>query len=282
MNLFCKLKKIPAATLFSRVIVLILALLFFAPFYISVVTALKTPMETAQSVIALPTQIQWENFTEAIRISRLGRSLVNSSITTFTSVFIIILSSSTAGYAIARNNKQRVFKTIELIYLAALMVPFQVIMIPVYRMLHTLNLLNSLYGLIVLLVGTSVPYATFLYIGFVKSVPKDLEEAALIDGCGALRTFIQIVFPLLKPITSTVASLHVLWLWNEFTISLITLHRDAVRTIPIQQFFFFSQYTINLNLGFASAVVAMLPVILFFLMAQKFIIEGVSAGAIKG
>jgi len=275
-------KNVTIGNILIKAFLILFAVVFFLPFYLSIVTAFKTPMETALNVFALPQEMQWVNFTEAMRVSRFDRAFINSLITTTTSVFFIVICSSMAGYAIARNNKSRPYKMMEVIYLSAMMVPFQIIMIPVYRILFGFNLLNTLFGAIVLLIGTSIPYATFLYVGFVKAVPKDLEEAALIDGCGRFKTFAQIVFPLLKPITSTVAALHVLWMWNEFTISLITLQRDTVRTIPIQQFFFFSQFTVNLNLGFASAILAMLPVVIFFLLAQKYIVEGISAGAIKG
>lgn len=276
------LRKIDCLDLLSILMLFVFAAIFIFPFYICIVTSIKTPLETATSVLALPSEIQWSNFSQAIKISKFSTAFINSSITTFCSVFLIVVCSSMAGYVISRNYKQKFFTLIEMLYLGAMMLPFQIIMIPVYRMMKNMNMINSLWGLILLLVGTSMPYSTFLYIGFVKTVPKELEEAAIVDGYGPYRLYWQIVFPLLKPITSTVAALHVLWMWNEFTISLIMLQKDSVRTIPIQQYFFFGQYTVNLNLGFASAVLSMIPVIIFFLASQKYIIEGVSAGAVKG
>lgn len=263
-------------------LIYILAAVFIMPFYISIVTALKSPQETAESVLALPKVIQWGNITEALRITNFSTAFINSCITTFFSILLIVICSSMAGYAIARNYRGRLFKTYEMVLLASLMLPFQTIMIPVYRMLKAVSLLNSLPGAIIIMAGTSIPFSAFLYIGFVKSIPKELEESATIDGCGQFRMFWQIVFPLLKPITSTIATLHFLWLWNEFNISLIVLQKENVRTIPIQQYVFFGQYTTNINLAFASACIAMIPILIFFISAQKFIVKGLTEGAVKG
>lgn len=267
---------------FLTAITVILAVVYLFPFFLAVITAMKTPMQSAENVLSLPNPIQWDNFKEAIRISKLSTALGNSVITTSFSVLLITLFAAMGGYVIARNSRQRFFRLSERLYLAALMVPFQVIMVPIYKMYKALGLMNSLAGAILILVGTSIPYATFLYIGFIKSVPRELEEAAQIDGCGPIKAFFLIVMPMLKPITSVVASLHVLWMWNEFNISLIILQKDAVRTVPIQQYFFFGQYSSNFNLGFAAAVVSMIPVVLFFIIAQKYLVEGISAGAVKG
>lgn len=271
-----------AASLIPGALTVLLAFLFLFPFLLAVLTAMKDPMQSAKNVLALPSPIQWSNFKEAIRVSKLSLALRNSLITTGCSVAMITLFSAMGGYVIGRNRRQKLFSLSEKLYLAALMVPFQVIMVPIYKMFKTLHLMNTLPGAILILVGTSIPYATFLYIGFIKSVPKELEEAAQTDGCGPLRAFFQIVLPLLTPITAVVASLHALWMWNEFNISLIVLQKDAVRTIPIQQYFFFGQYSSNFNLGFAAAVVSMLPIVAFFLLAQRYLVEGIAAGAIKG
>lgn len=266
----------------ADVLMVLLALLFLFPFLIAVLTAMKSPLQSAQNVLAWPNPIEWDNFKEAVRVSKLSAALGNSIITTGCSVVMITLFSAMGGYVIGRNRTNKVFSFSEKLYLSALMVPFQVIMVPIYKIYKTLHLLNTLHGAILILVGTSIPYATFLYIGFIKSVPRELEEAAQIDGCGPIRAFFQVVLPLLRPITAVVASLHVLWMWNEFNISLIVLQKDAVRTIPIQQYFFFGQYSSNFNLGFAAAIVSMLPIVVFFLLAQRWLVEGISSGAVKG
>ena len=133
-----------------------------------------------------------------------------------------------------------------------------------------------------MLTGMSVAYASFLYVGFVKTVPRELEEAAHIDGAGPFRTFGLVVFPLLKPITATVASLHAMWLWNDFNVALIMLQKDAVRTLTIKQFYFFTQYSSDYNMAFAASLMGMIPVLLFFMFMQKYLVRGITGGAVKG
>ena len=155
-------------------------------------------------------------------------------------------------------------------------------MIPVYKVFRSLGLINNLLGMIIMLTGMSVAYATFLYVGFIKSIPIELEEAARIDGCNQFQAFWMIVFPLLKPITATVAALHAMWLWNDFNVSLILLQKEAVRTLTIKQFYFFSEYASDYNMAFAAAIMGMIPVLIFFLLMQKYLVGGITAGAVKG
>lgn len=274
--------KINAKQILKVCITLIMMLFVLFPFYIAVATAFKTPLETAQSVLAWPSRLRFENFVTAMKVSNFARAMLNSVITTFPGVVLIVLLASMNGYTIARNYHIRLFKGLEKMYLSALMLPFQILMIPIYKIFKTLNLMNSLVGDMCILVGTSIAYSTFLYIGFVKSVPRELEEAAKIDGSGPYRTFMLIVFPLLKPITATIAALHVMWLWNDFNIAITLLQKESVRTLTVKQFYFFGQYNINYNDAFAAAILSMLPILVFFIFAQKYLVSGIAAGAVKG
>jgi raffinose/stachyose/melibiose transport system permease protein len=258
------------------------AAVFLVPFYISIVTSLKSRQEVAENVLAFPARFMFENYAKAIEVTKLATSFKNSVIVTLVSTALIVLTSAMAAYVIARNYERRSSRCIEVVLLAALMVPFQIIMIPVYKLLKSVLLLNNLTGAILILVGTSIPYCTFLLIGFIKTVPRELEESAIIDGAGPYRTFWIIVFPLLKPIVSVLTVLYVLWMWNDFNIALIVLQKEAVKTIPIQQFYFFGEFTIDLSLAFASACLSLIPIVTIFLLAQKYIIQGLTAGAIKG
>lgn len=259
-----------------------LMLLFCFPVYMAFLTSLKTPGEVAESVLALPARLDLSNYAQAMEKSDFGRSLINSCIVTFPSVLLIVLCSSMAGYSIARNaQKYRCFRLLDKVFLGSLMIPFQILMIPIYKMYKSLSLMNNLGGIIIILTGTSVAYATYMYVGFVKSIPRELEESAMLDGCGAFRIFFFIIFPLLKPITVTVATLHVLWLWNDFNISIILLQKDEVRTLTVKQYYFFGEHTTNYGMAFAAAIICMIPIIIVFVLGQKHMVEGIASGAVK-
>ena len=169
---------------------IVLMLLFCFPVYMAFLTSLKTPGEVAASVLAIPAKLDLTNYAQAMEKSDFGRSLINSCIVTFPSVLLIVLCSSMAGYAIARNSqKHRCFRLLDKVFLGSLMIPFQILMIPIYKMYKSLNLMNNLGGIIIILTGTSVAYATYMYVGFVKSIPRELEESAMLDGCGAFHIF---------------------------------------------------------------------------------------------
>ncbi len=277
---YSKKKKIRKTVLI--ILLLLIMLLFSFPIVMAVLTSLKTEQEISQSVLSLPEKLQFTNYVDAMEKSGFARSLLNSCIVTFPSVVLIVICSAMGGYAIARHSSNnRIFKGLDKVYLASLMVPFQILMIPVYKMFKTLHLQNSLFGMILILTGTSIAYATFLYVGFVKSIPRELEDAAMIDGCGPYKTFFLVVFPLLKPITATVAALHVMWLWNDFNIALILLQKEEVRTLTVKQYYFFGQYTAKYGMAFAASILSMLPVVIFFILAQRYLIEGISAGSVK-
>lgn len=266
------------------VILLTLAaiVIFIIPLYLAVLTAFKSKPELSRDVLAWPEGLYLENFREGMRRSDFFHSLRNSVLVTFPSVILIVLCSSMSGYSVARHaHKTAALRLLDKVYLASLMIPFQILMIPVYRIYKSLNLLNSLPGMVLMLTGTSIAYASFLYVGFVKSIPREIEESAYMDGCSEIKTFWIITFPLLKPISATVAALHVMWLWNDFNISIILLQKEAVRTITVKQFYFFGQYTAEYGLAFAAAIVSMIPVIICFAFMQKYIVNGIAAGAVK-
>jgi raffinose/stachyose/melibiose transport system permease protein len=262
--------------------VYLVAVCFLAPFLISLLISLKSPQETAANLLALPRFLHFENYFEALQRAKIVRSFRNSFIVTLSAVVVLTIASAMAGYGIGRYYHRRSMRIYELILLASMMLPFQTIMIPVYKMYKTLNLMNTLTGVVIMICGGSLAFYTMLYIGFIKSLPRELEEAAYIDGYGKIAIFFKVVFPLLKPVTFTAAALSTLWTWNEFNVSLIVLQRDTVKTIPMQQYVFFSQYNSNYNLAFAAAIISMIPIVIFFVFAQKYIIRGLTEGAVKG
>ncbi len=275
-------RRIPRAQKVNIFLVILLAALFLCPIYIAVVTSFKNNAEISQSVFHLPEKISFDNYKQAIEKSNFMRSMRNSCLVTFPSVILIVLCGSMGGYSICRKYQtSRVFRLIDRLYIASFMIPFQSMMIPVYKIFKVLKLQNSLLGMVLLLTGTSIAYSTFLYFGFAKSIPREIEEAALIDGASQYTVFFKIIFPLLKPVTATVAALHVMWLWNDFNIALIVLQKEEVRTLTVKQFYFFGQYATEYGMAFASAIMCMLPVLLFFILAQNYLVEGISSGAVK-
>lgn len=277
------LKKSKAERIFLVVLAVLVVMIFLFPFYIIIVNALKTPLETAENVLALPVRPVLENFADAAKKINFSKALLNTVLVAGIGDVLIVACAALCGYAIARNAmRNRFFKVLDRVLLSSIMIPFQVIMVPAYRFYKSLGLTNNLWGAIIVLVGMSVAYSSFLYAGFVKSIPYELEEAAQIDGAGPLKTFVSVVLPLMKPITATVATLHAMWLWNDFNTALIILQKDEVRTLTVKQFYFFSQYSSKYNMAFAASVMGMIPVLLLFLLLQKYMISGITAGAVKG
>ncbi|MDN4617371.1 carbohydrate ABC transporter permease [Paenibacillus sp. PsM32] len=265
-----------------RIIMLyIIAILFLFPFYIAIVYSIKTPVETAQSPLAFPTHIAWSNYSDAIAASNFFLALRNSVLTTIGTVLLTITVCSMAAYMIARNNN-RFYNFFYYLFMSSIMLPFQVLMFPLYKTWTELHLLNTIPGLIIALTGVQIGYFAFLYVGFIKTVPRELEESATLDGASRYRTFFSIIFPLLKPINSTILVLSALGAWNDFVVSMIIVQKKEASTLPLVQFQFFGEYTSEINMAFAAIILSMIPIMVFYLFAQKYIIGGVTAGAVKG
>ena len=161
-----------------------------------------------------------------------------------------------------------------------MLIPFQAVMLPLIRFMGKLNLLN-MHGLIFMYLGFGTSLSVFLYHGFMKGIPKELDEAATIDGCSKLQTFWFIIFPLLKPITITVSILNLIWIWNDYLLPSLTINKEGSQTIPLKVFFFFGEYTKQWHLALAGLTISIVPVIIFYFLMQKHIVKSVTAGSIK-
>jgi raffinose/stachyose/melibiose transport system permease protein len=262
----------------ALLIVLSLSVLF--PLYLAVVTALKSA-DDPSSVVGLPVTPRWSNFGEAITLTDFPRALLNTSFITVFTVILTLLTNSMVAYAVARNmDRSRLFKGLYFYFIAALFVPFQIIMLPVVKQTSLFGL-NSPIGLIFLYVVYGLSFNIFVYVGYLKSIPRDLEEAAKIDGATTWQTFWRIIFPLLTPINATVGIITTLWAWNDFLLPLVILSERTDFTLPLTQFVFQSQFTVNYNLAFASYLMAMAPLLIVYVFAQRWIIGGVTSGAVK-
>lgn len=270
-----------AGKLIIEILMIILALLVFVPLYITFINGFKTYNEVATSTLALPHVFQFNNFAVVWKQINFLGVFMNSLIITVISVVGILLVSSAAAFQLVRRPglaSQIIFLAI----LSSLVIPFQTMMIPLVKVAQELKLINTLYGIIVMYWGFGVPFALFLFHGFIKSIPRELEEAALIDGSGTVGVYFRILLPLLKPITTTVAILNSLWIWNDFLLPLITLSSKKNQTIPLASSVYFGQYTNEWHLAMAALTMAVIPIIIFFLSMQRYIIQGITAGAVKG
>lgn len=260
---------------------LILAMLFIVgPLYLTVVIALKSPNDMS-NVLALPTRIAWENFSEAWRMTEYPKRLANTAFITLVNLIFTILTNSAAAYAITRNReKSRFFNLLYYYFISAMFIPFNVLMLPLVKQANQFHIDNVL-GITFLYIVFGLPMNTFLYTGYIKSIPKALDEAATIDGATPWQTFWRIIFPMLKPMSATVAILSFMWTWNDFLMPLVLLADPAQQTLQLAQYVFNTQFSTQYNLAFASYLMALLPVLIFYVFCQKWIISGVIAGSVK-
>jgi raffinose/stachyose/melibiose transport system permease protein len=260
----------------------ILALLFLSPFYLVLINSVKTDQEYLLSRIAFPREFDLaRNYAKTMELMHYGKVLLNSTFVTALSLAGVIGLGSMAAYKLARV-PGRLSTAIFFIFLGIMIVPFQGVMIPIVVVAKRLSLMNSLPGLVLLYWGLCAPPAIFLYHGFVKGIPIEIEESVRMDGAGGARIFASIVFPLLKPMTATVGVLMGLQIWNDFLLPLLVLQKPALYTLPLASMRFFQTYNTAWSNVLAAIVLGSLPIVVLFFFVQRYVINGVMSGAIKG
>lgn len=268
------------------VLLVLLALVFLSPIYIIFVNSFKDRQELYDNALSLPTNFSLQYYLQAMEKMNFLSAIVNSLYVTIVSVIIIVvLSSMTAWMLVRTNNKLSTF--IFMTFIATMLIPFQTLMMPLMQLMSSITnnlnipVYNTHEGLIFMNVGFHASLSVFLYHGFIKSIPITLEEAATIDGATKFGVFWRIIFPMLKPITATVMILNVISIWNDFLLPSLTLIDTGLRTIPLSTFYFFGEFTIQWNLAMAGLTLTIIPVIIFYALAQKHIIKGIGEGAVK-
>lgn len=256
------------------------SLVILFPLYMTVSIALKNPEEMAQSIFALPTGLHFDNFTRAIEATNFFSAFKNSFVITLFSVSFVLLTNSLVSYAVARNLNHKFFKGLYFYFISAMFIPFQIIMLPVVKLTTDLRM-NNIPGLIILYIVYGLAFNIFVYVGYIRSIPLELEEAATVDGATTYGTFWRIIFPLLAPINATVAILSCLSTWNDFMLPLIILSKPESYTLPLVQYVFQGQFSTDFNLAFASYLLALAPMVIVYIFAQKWIINGITQGAVK-
>lgn len=257
------------------------AAIVLMPLYFIITATLKTKEEAAASPFAFPTEFTLEHYVNVWQIMRFPTTLGNTALVTVCSVCLLILFGSMAAYPLGRR-KEKVYDLIYLLFIAGIMVPFQLAMVPLYRLVQGLDLVNTYHGAILIYTALNTPFTVFLYTGFIKQSPRELEEAAMIDGCSIFRAFWLTVFPILKPVTATVTVLTALNVWNDFLIPLLFLQEPSKRTLTIELYTFVGQYITDWTMLFPGLVLSVTPLIILYVFLQKFIIKGMAAGSIKG
>lgn len=257
-------------------------LLIVFPLYITLMTAFKTAAENTASFFSLPQSLSFQNFAKVLAGGRYFRALGNTVYIT-----ALVLAGNVAlmpmmSYAISRSmGTSRGYRMMYAFLLLGIFIPFEVKMMPLVKQLTFMKMLNPT-GLAILCVSSLTCEAVFLYVGFLRSIPTDMEEAAYIDGASTAQTFYRVVFPLMRPMLATVLIRNGLWIWNDFMLPLITLNRSWKHwTITLFQYNFKDEYSVDYSLTFATFCMSMLPILIFYVFMQRNIIGGLTSGAVK-
>lgn len=270
-----------------NILLVTFCLVYLFPIYLIITNSFKSRSEMYESMIALPSALSLKYYESALGKMNFAVSVRNSVVITVVSIAILVVLCSMTAWMFARTN-DRLSNALFGLLVATMLIPFQTIMMPLMQEMNYIGnnfgikMVDSIYGLVFMYIGFGAGMGVFLYHGFVSSIPRSLEEAAIIDGCNTWQVFWKIVFPILKPTTMTVVILDVIWIWNDYLLPSLTLKSKINRTIPISTAKFFGQYTISWNEAMAALVVTIIPVAIFYLTCQKYIIKGVAAGAVKG
>ncbi|CAM4443146.1 carbohydrate ABC transporter permease [Paenibacillus tarimensis] len=269
-----------SAAWLKYVVLALTLLLFIVPFVLLLLNSFKANQDITANPLSLPERLDLANYMNAFDKMNYIAAFTNSLVITVASVLIIALCAAMTAHYFVRNNTKFNQYTF-LLMVASMIIPFQAIMIPLVKVYGSLGMLNSKLSLIYMYLGFGSSLAVFIYHGFVKSVPAELEEAAMIDGCTRRQTFFRIVFPVLAPTTATISILNVLWVWNDFLLPSLILTGPAQRTLPLSTYNFYGTYSVDYGPLMAGLVLTILPVIVVYLFAQKYIIRGVMQGSIK-
>lgn len=262
-------------------LIFFIALISLIPFYILLLLALNSPVGTYSQEMRFLPEFYFRNFSEAWKVSKIGLAVLNSFIITAGAVVIIVLFSSSAGYAIARFKNKFNF-TVFNILLLCMMIPGIINTVPLYTLMRSIGGINTHWAMTLVCAANALPFSVFLYTGFIKTISREVEESAIIDGCTWFSAFWKVTFHFIKPVTSAVIILAGLGIWNNYAQAIFFLQSMNMRTIPLAISMFFQQYGAKWNMMAAASVIGVMPVVIAFLVFQRYFIKGITAGAVKG
>lgn len=256
-------------------------IVFVVPFIFMFVNSLKDRKEANLMNLSMPSVFHWDNFVQVLtnRNGILLTAFKNSIIITLISVVLLIISCSLAGYVLQRR-RGKVTSIVSLVFLSGLMIPISVL--PTIWVLQWLNIYKTIFGIVLVEVALQIPFTVMLYRSFVSTIPVELEEAACIDGCGRMKMFAKVIFPLLKPVTATVIILNAVTIFNDFTNPLYFLPGTKNTTVQLTLYNFMGQFQSSYNLLFADVILITVPMLILFIVFNKRIVDGMVAGSVKG
>ena len=265
-----------------EVILILCAMVYIYPVILMFANSFKSYREVLTNVLAFPSHLEFANYTHVIEKINYPRLFFNNVVITAIGIVGIVFLASLSAYILARRTT-RYTKFVYMFCIIPMLVPFQTIMITLVKVMKTLHLSDSLVGLGLQYWGFGLPMAIFIYMGYIKTIPRAIDESATIDGATTFGIYRSIIFPLLKPMTATVMVLDVMWIWNDFLLPMLMVNSSPdTKTLTLAAYTFVGQYNTQWQYAMTAMVLALLPSILFFIFMQKHIIKGVVAGAVKG
>lgn len=265
--------------LFSNTLAIVVTLLIVIPVYLIFVNAVKTKAQAASMGVDFPTALQWQNFATVIEKGKLVTAFGNSVLYAVVATLIGVTLSAMAAYVLSRNST-RWNRSIYLLIVMGIAIPTNFVTLT--KVMQLTQLINTQLGIIVLYSASVIPLNVFLFYAFMQTIPRELDEAAILDGCSPLRLFFSVIYPLLTPVLVTASVLNILGIWNEFLLPLYYLNRTTNWPMTLAIYNFFGQFQSDWSLVSADIVLTILPVIIVYLLAQRFILSGLTTGAVKG
>ncbi len=267
--------------IFLYVFLIVLAAVWLLPAIFMIFTAVKSPQDLfSKKLFTLPDHIVWQNFIDAWNQGKMGMYMKNSLIIAILKVPLGIFIEAMAAFALTRLNLKR-GTALFLFFFIGMMVPIQVTLVPLNIMLSKVGLINNYLGLFIIYIGFGIPFGILVLRGFFRTIPKEIDEAAQLDGCNSFKLFLNIILPIARPAIATLLILDFLSTWNEFLLASVFLTSDEMRTIPVGLLRFQGEFSINYPLLNAGVLISVLPALTVYLLFQRYFVEGLS-GSVKG
>ena len=274
-------KKVHPEHIVTFVVTLVIAVIFLIPVFFALISAFKTNGEIIAKPVALPTSLNLDNFVQLFKKADVWGALRNTLILTVVSELLIVVVVPMGAYGIQRTGNKWLKKCYAF-FMVGMMIPFHVYMFSLFREMQAFGIYKTMIGPIVCYISGSVPFGTLMYFKFLKGIPVEIEEAATIDGCSPMRTFWQVVFPLLGPCTASMVVLNGLGIWNDFLMPYLVLPSNQTKTLTVEIFKFVDQFSTQWNIVFAGTIFAIIPALIVFFSLQKYFVKGITSGAAKG